>query len=229
MIKFNKTVKKTEIVYTFEGVTITCRKNPKWEISLSDINGIDTFSLIEMLTRIFNDINTNEVICLSIDNNLDEAIDFITKINNIYKNNGLIFKVREEKIENIAKHIEDIKLYHLPIIINYIIPSDETDLENNLQLLKSLDELYCLDDLIQSRFRLYSRKINKIYLTKKLELGMCDDPFSRATFMYYLDRFGFKTTFEGEQDLVETWQQDIRKYYENAYFISKKRNLKVVQ
>ena len=47
--------------------------------------------------------------------------------------------------------------------------------------------------------------------------------------MYYLDRFGFKTTFEGTKELIESWEQDIRKYYQNIHFISKKRNLKVVQ
>lgn len=223
MIRFNKVINKMEIIYTLDDMSIICRKTPKWEISISGI--IDEKKLVYLLDKVIKDLDSP--ICISLDNNLESSIDILIKLNNLYSN--IIFKVSEEDINNIRKYMNDIKDNHLPIIINYIIPSNKLDLESDLQVLRELEELYIIDDQIKTRFKLYSKKLSKIYLTKKLEEGVLDDPYSRSTFMYYLDRFGFKTTFEGTKELIESWEQDIRKYYQNIYFISKKRNLKVVQ
>lgn len=223
MIRFNKVINKTEIIYTLDDMSIVCRKTPKWEISISGI--IDENKLVYLLDKVIKDLDSP--ICISLDNNLESSIDILIKLNNLYSN--IIFKVSEEDINNIRKYMNDIKDNHLPIIINYTIPSNKLDLESDLQVLRELEELYIIDDQIKTRFKLYSKKLSKIYLTKKLEEGVLDDPYSRSTFMYYLDRFGFKTTFEGTKELIESWEQDIRKYYQNIYFISKKRNLKVVQ
>lgn len=223
MIRFSKVINKMEIIYTLDDMSIICRKTPKWEISISGI--IDENKLVYLLDKVIKDLDSP--ICISLDNNLESSINILIKLNNLYPN--IIFKVREEDINNIRKYMNDIKDNHLSIIIDYIIPSNKLDLESDLQVLRELDELYIIDDQIKRRFKLYSKKLNKIYLTKKLEEGVVDDPYSRAIFMYYLDRFGFKTTFEGTKELIESWEQDIRKYYQNIYFISKKRNLKVVQ
>lgn len=223
MIRFNKVINKTEIIYTLDDMSIVCRKTPKWEISISGI--IDEKKLMELLDKVIKDLD--DPICISLDNNLESSIDILIKLNNLYSN--IIFKVSEEVINNIRKYMNDMKDNHLPIIINYIIPSNKLDLESDLQVLRELEELYIIDDQIKTRFKLYSKKLSKIYLTKKLEEGILDDPYSKSTFMYYLDRFGFKTTFDGTKELIESWEQDIIKYYQKIYFISKKRNLKVVQ
>lgn len=227
MIRFNKVINRTEIIYTFDNISITVRRNPKWEIDMSNIIGVDEELLVRYFDRVITDINSSESICISLNNNLGHSFSFLNKINSLYPN--VIFRVREDNIDNVIEHMNDIKLNHLPIIINYVISSSETDLESTLQVLKQLDELYIIDEEIKSRFKSYSRSVNKIYLTKQLEEGVSDDSFERATFMYYLDRFGFKTDFEGERELIEGWKNNIREYYQNTYFISKKRNLKVVQ
>lgn len=228
MIVFNKKISSTKIVYAFSSITVTCKKNPKWDVCISDISCIDDAVLIDIINKVLSDLNTSEAICISFDNNLARASKVIPKLESQNPIIPLIYKVRENNIENIRKHKNDIMEYHLPIIINYVISSDVRDLESSLQTLKELDEFYSIDEETKRRFKGYSRSINKIYLTKQVEEGVCDSLFDRATFMYYLDRFKFKTTFEGDASLVKSWEDGIKEYYQNAYLVSKKRNLKVV-
>lgn len=227
MIKFNKVINRNEIIYTFDNISIVVRRNPKLEIEISSIIGVDEKSLELYLSMVIKDINSCEPTCISFNNNLQDSISFIIRINSLYSN--VIFKVREDMLENVSNHLNDIILNRLPIVINYVISSSETSLESALRVLKELDELYIIDEEIKSRFNSYLRNINRIYLTKELEEGISDDPFERATFMYYLDRFGFKVNFDGKKELIESWKNSIREYYQNTYFISKKRSLKVIQ
>ncbi len=229
MIKFSKEIKKSEIIYTFKDMKVIVKRNPKWELSISKLDNINEFKLDEIINKVIRDLKIEEPICISFESNLESIVSYIVKLNTNSFGATLIYKVREDNIDNIRANMNTIKEFHLPIIINYVIPSNETRLDNILQTLKDLDEFYCLDDLTKSLFKRYSRNLNVVYLTKQLAFGICDDEYARATFLYYLDRFGFKTSFEGDEKLIESWKSDILRYYNNAYLLNKRRNLKVVQ
>jgi hypothetical protein len=145
--------------------------------------------------------------CIELDGNLRDVLDYILSLNV----RDIIFKVRIDDIKDIKDNLDILEYNNLPIIYDYFISNSHTNLEYDLSYLTNIDS------------------INNVTLTKEVIEGEYNTSYHMAEYIYYLDRFNLKTSFVGDDNLIELWESYITKYYNNSPIITKKRELKVVK